>query len=987
MSDVNEQDKDKLAARPKRLELKKTVEAGQVRQSFSHGRTKAVAVEVRKKRTIVPPGSAKPAADAAHAAAAPQAPAAQAATSPAQAAATQASASQAPAAQAASPASAAPQLQARPSYAQAIAAAEAAKAEAQSQAREAEAKAPPAAPPPAAAPAGAPPAASGPRMSAPASGPRMSAPATGDTRPASSGPRMSAPATGELRGNRGPQRGTAGQQRGTGMVLKTLTEEEKQQRSRTNEDERRKFAEMRRVAEQDMRRRQDDLSRAVAEREAASRRAAEEEARKKTEEEARKKAEAEAVRRLADKEKAAAALAANPATSGAPGRPVDAEDEDDGASRRRGAAAPGKAAPARPAPAKTRSTDDRRRGKLTITSALDENERVRSVASFRRRVEREKRLMQQASMAPTKVLRDVVVPETITVQELASRMAERGVDVIKALMKMGVMATINQVIDADTAELIVAEFGHRVQRVAESDIEIGLVEDADEDNVLLPRPPVVTVMGHVDHGKTSLLDALRQTDVAGGEAGGITQHIGAYQVHLKSGKAITFLDTPGHEAFTQMRARGAKATDIVVLVVAADDSVMPQTVEAIHHATAAKVPIVVAINKCDKPGANPDKVRRELLQHGIVVEQLGGEVQAVEVSAKAKTNLDQLEEQILLQAEILDLKANPDRRADGVVIEAKLERGRGSVATVLVQRGTLHVGDVFVAGNAYGRVRALIDDKGKNVVEAGPASPVEVLGLQGTPEAGDEFMVVENEARAREVAEFRQRKLRDARAAAGNRGTLEQMFSKIKAGEAKELPIVIKTDVQGSLEAILGSAQKLATEEVAVRVLHGAVGAINESDIALAAASGGAIIGFNVRASKQARDMAERDGVDIRYYSIIYNVLDDLKALLSGMLAPTVRERFLGYADIREVFNITKIGKVAGCMVTEGLVKRGAKVRLLRDNVVIHEGQLSTLKRFKDDVREVKQGMDCGMSFENYDDIKQGDMIECFELETVARQL
>ncbi len=991
MSDVNEQDKDKLAARPKRLELKKTVEAGQVRQSFSHGRSKAVAVEVRKKRTIVPPGGAKPAADAGHAPAAP---------SPA-AAAPAVAASQ-PAAQAPAAASA-PQVQARPSYAQAIAAAEAAKAEAAKveaeaqaqiqQSREAEAAVRAPQQPAAAAPAQAAasqPASGGPRMSAPASsGPRMSAPATGDTRPDSrSGPRMSAPATGDYRGNRdrGPQRGTAQQQqRGTGMVLKTLTEEEKQQRSRTNEDERRKFAEMRRVAEEDMRRRQDDLSRAVAEREAASRRAAEEDARKKAEEEARKKAEAEAARRLADKEKAAVALAANPATAG---RAVDVEEDEDGASRRRGAgAAPGKAAPARPAPAKTRGGEDRRRGKLTISSALDENERVRSVASFRRRVEREKRLMQQSALAPTKVLRDVVVPETITVQELASRMAERGVDVIKALMKMGVMATINQVIDADTAELLVGEFGHRVQRVAESDIEIGLVEDADDDSVLLPRPPVVTVMGHVDHGKTSLLDALRQTDVAGGEAGGITQHIGAYQVHLKSGKAITFLDTPGHEAFTQMRARGAKATDIVVLVVAADDSVMPQTVEAIHHATAAKVPIVVAINKCDKPGANPDKVRRELLQHGIVVEQLGGEVQAVEVSAKAKTNLDQLEEQILLQAEILDLKANPDRRADGVVIEAKLERGRGSVATVLVQRGTLHVGDVFVAGNAYGRVRALIDDKGKNVVEAGPATPVEVLGLQGTPEAGDEFMVVENEARAREVAEFRQRKLRDARAAAGNRGTLEQMFSKIKAGEAKELPIVIKTDVQGSLEAILGSAQKLATEEVAVRVLHGAVGAINESDIALAAASGGAIIGFNVRASKQARDLAERDGVDIRYYSIIYNVLDDLKALLSGMLAPTVRERFLGYAEIREVFNISKVGKVAGCMVTEGQVKRGAKVRLLRDNVVIHEGQLSTLKRFKDDVREVKQGMDCGMSFENYDDIKQGDMIECFELETVARQL
>src|SRR5690606_20105221 len=519
------------------------------------------------------------------------------------------------------------------------------------------------------------------------------------------------------------------------------------------------------------------------------------------------------------------------------------------------------------------------------------------------------------------------------------------------------------------------------------DVELGLGGEQDAEDTLRPRPPVVTVMGHVDHGKTSLLDALRQTDVASGEAGGITQHIGAYQVHMQSGKSITFLDTPGHEAFTQMRARGAKVTDIVVLVVAADDSVMPQTVEAIHHAKAAGVPLVVAINKCDKPQANPQKVRQELLNHEVVVEQMGGEVQSVEVSAKTRKGLDALEEAILLQAEILDLKANPDRKAEGVVVEAKLERGRGSVATVLVQRGTLHVGDVFVAGSSWGRVRALIDDKGKNVVSAGPAVPVEVLGLQGTPEAGDEFVVVENEARAREVAEFRERKQREARSAVSARGTLEQMFSKIKAGEQKELPIVVKTDVQGSLEAILAAAKKLSTDEVAVRVLHGAVGGINESDVALAAASKGAIIGFNVRASKQARDLAERDGVDIRYYSIIYNLMDDLKALLSGMLAPTIRENFLGYAEIREVFNISKVGKVAGCMVTEGLVKRGAKVRLLRDNVVIHEGQLSTLKRFKDDVREVKQGMDCGMSFENYNDIQQGDVIECFELESVAREL
>jgi len=968
MSDVNDQDKDKLGARPKRLELKKTVETGQVRQSFSHGRSKAVTVEVRKTRKIVPPGAAKPAEPAA----AP--PPAAAAAAP-------------------RPAAAAPQFVPRPTPAQAIAAAEAARAQETHSPAEPPAAAEPvvaehveaAAPPPVAAEA------------APAPAPKPVAPKPAASAPPKpveprQGPRMSAPATAESRLTaRTPPRAPASPRPATGMVLKTLTEEERSQRARTNSDDVRRLAEMRRAAEEGMKRRQDDLSRAVAEREAAGRRAAEEEIRKKTEEETRKKAEADAVRRLAEKEKLAKAPADDPSLppgrGPAGGRAVAVDEEDDGGSRRKAGPGASKTAPARPAPSKTR-VDDRRRGKLTISSALDEGERVRSVAAFRRRVERERRMMQQANdEAPKKVLRDVVIPETITVQELANRMAERAVDVIKSLMKMGVMATINQVVDADTAELLVAEFGHRVQRVSESDVEMGLMAERDDDVLLLPRPPVVTVMGHVDHGKTSLLDALRQTDVAGGEAGGITQHIGAYQVRMKSGKAITFLDTPGHEAFTQMRARGAKATDIVVLVVAADDSVMPQTIEAIHHATAAKVPVVVAINKCDKPQANPDKVRRELLQHGIVVEQLGGEVQSVEVSAKARTNLEQLEELILLQAEILDLKANPDRRADGLVIEAKLERGRGSVATVLVQRGTLHVGDVFVAGSAYGRVRALIDDKGKNVVEAGPSVPVEVLGLQGTPEAGDEFMVVENEARAREVAEFRQRKVRDARATQGARSTLEQMFSKIKAGEAKELPIVIKADVQGSLEAILSSAHKLSTEEVAVRVLHGAVGAINESDIALAGASNGIVIGFNVRASKQARDLAEKDGVDIRYYSIIYNVLDDLKALLSGMLAPTVRERFLGYAEIREVFSISRVGKVAGCMVTDGLVKRGAKVRLLRDNVVIHEGALSTLKRFKDDVREVKQGMDCGMSFENYDDIKQGDMIECFELESVARQL
>lgn len=960
MSDVNEQDKDKAAARPKRLELKKTVETGQVRQSFSHGRTKAVTVEVRKKRTIVPPGGkADPAAAA---------PAATPATAPAAPAATKA---------------AAPSVHV-PSRAEILAehdaqqAAARATEEAAAAARAAEAAA--------AKPAPAPKAAAAPTATTPATAPT----ARIVEQPARSGPRMTAQPTGDVRpgrdrtadrNERTPQRPP----RTSGMVLKPMSEQERQDRAR-NEELRSRVGEMRRVAEEDMRRRMDDQSRVHAEREAALRRQADEDARKRAEDESRKKAEADAARRLAAQEAGTATgTEASPGAAPTGVRPAMDDEDDTGAKRRTG---PGgaKVVPAKPAPRPGKDAQ-RRTGKLSVSSALNENERVRSVASFRRRIEREKRAHGQTATEQQKILRDVVIPETITVQELANRMAERGVDVVKALMKMGVMATINQTIDADTAELIVGEFGHRVQRVAESDIEVGLGGEKDEDAVMLPRSPVVTVMGHVDHGKTSLLDALRQTDVVSGEAGGITQHIGAYQVHMKSGKAITFLDTPGHEAFTQMRARGAKVTDIVVLVVAADDSVMPQTVEAIHHAKAAGVPIVIAINKCDKPQANPQKVRQELLQHEIVVEQMGGEVQSIEVSAKTKMGLDTLEEAILLQAEILDLKANPDRKAEGVVVEAKLERGRGSVATVLVSRGTLHVGDVFVAGSAWGRVRALIDDHGKNVVSAGPAVPVEVLGLQGNPEAGDEFVVVDNEARAREVAEFRERKQREARSAISARGSLEQMFSKIQAGEAKELPIVIKTDVQGSLEAIQAAVNKLGTEEVVVRFLHGAIGGINESDISLAGASKGAVIGFNVRASKQARELAERDGVDIRYYSIIYNLIDDLKALLSGMLAPTIRERFLGYAEIREVFNITKIGKVAGCMVTEGLVKRGAKVRLLRDNVVIHEGALSTLKRFKDDAREVKQGMDCGMSFENYNDIQQGDVIECFELESVAREL
>ncbi|HEY9078695.1 translation initiation factor IF-2 [Magnetovibrio sp.] len=643
------------------------------------------------------------------------------------------------------------------------------------------------------------------------------------------------------------------------------------------------------------------------------------------------------------------------------------------------------------APTRGRGGEERRRsGKLTISSALSgggSEERQRSLASVKRKREKERLQQQQARAQNKKIVRDVVVPETISVQELANRMAERGVDVIRELMKMGVMATINQIIDADTAELIVSEFGHNLQRVSDADVETGLSGGDDNEADLVRRPPVVTVMGHVDHGKTSLLDALRTTDVAGGEAGGITQHIGAYQVSLESGAKITFVDTPGHAAFTDMRARGAKVTDIVVLVVAADDSVMPQTIEAIHHAKAAEVPIIVAINKCDKPDANPTKVRTELLQHEIVVEEMGGEVLAVDVSAKARTGLDKLEEAILLQAEILDLKANPNRAAEGVIVEAKMEQGRGSVATALVQRGTLRRGDIFVAGSEWGRVRALIDDHGNQIEEAYPGMPVEILGLSGTPDAGDEVVVVDDEARAREVTEYRQRKKRDLRSAAASRGTLEQMFEKIKEGEAQTLPVVVKADVHGSLEAISAALNKMGTDEVKAQVLHGAVGGINESDVILARASGGFIIGFNVRANAQARDLAKRDGVDIRYYSIIYDAIDDMRNALSGMLAPTLKEEFLGYAQVREVFSVSKVGKVAGCMVTDGMVKRGAKVRLLRDDVVIHEGELSQLKRFKDDVKEVKEGTECGMSFANYDDIKEGDVIECFDVIEVARQL
>ncbi len=644
-------------------------------------------------------------------------------------------------------------------------------------------------------------------------------------------------------------------------------------------------------------------------------------------------------------------------------------------------------------PAARKGGEERRRGKLTVTKVLsDDYERDRgpSLAAQKRAKEKARNMLRNKEPA-AKVYREVTLPETITVQELANRMTERGADIIKSLMKMGVMATINQTIDADTAELIILEFGHKVRRVTEADIEIGLAGETDSQDNMISRPPVVTVMGHVDHGKTSLLDALRQTDVVSGEAGGITQHIGAYQVMLKNGAKITFLDTPGHAAFTEMRARGANVTDIVVLVVAADDSLMPQTVEAINHAKAAKVPIIVAINKIDLPAANPQKVKQDLLQHEIVIEEMGGDVLCIELSAKKKINLDKLEEAILLQSEILELLANPNRMAEGVVVESRQEVGRGSVATVLVQRGTLKVGDNFVAGAEWGRVRALLDDRGNSISAATPGQPVAIIGLQGTPEAGDKFVVVPGESRAREVSEYRHRKRREAQAAiaAKKRTTLEDLLEQARDGKKAELPMVIKGDVHGSVEAIIGSLLKLTEEnrEIAVNVLHSGVGGITESDVILARASGGVIIGFNVRANPQAREMAQRDGVDIRYYNVIYNVIDDAKAILSGMLSPELREEYLGQAEIRQVFNITKVGKVAGCMVTMGDVRRGAKVRLLRDDVVIHEGKLKTLQRFKDEVREVKEGMECGIAFENYDDIKEGDVVECFEVVEKKRAL
>ncbi len=764
--------------------------------------------------------------------------------------------------------------------------------------------------------------------------------------------------------------------RAGGVVLRTLTDEERDARAHALAEARVREAEERRLAEIEARNRAEEDGRLARERAEAERRQAEEEARKQYEEQARRRGEDEARRRLGEE---IAPAARTETTVSAPA----------------GAARPALLRPKRlevPKPTRTKAAPggQRQRGRLTVTNALEasESERERSLASVRRK--REKQQRQAHGFTPTqeKIVRDVVIPEAITVQELANRMAERAVDVIRLLMKDGQLVKITDVLDADTAQIVAEEMGHNVRRVAAADVEEGLFDEPDPEATLKPRPPVVTIMGHVDHGKTSLLDAIREANVVSTEAGGITQHIGAYQIE-KNGQKITFIDTPGHEAFTAMRARGAQATDIAVLVVAADDGVMPQTVESINHARAAGVPIIVAINKIDKQGADPNRVRTELLSHEIVVESMGGETLEVEVSALKHTNLDKLLEAILLQAEILNLRANPDRPAEGIVVEAQLDRGRGPVATVLVQRGTLHVGDIIVAGAEWGRVRALIDDRSEQVREAGPSTPVEVLGFQATPEAGDRLGVVESEARAREVTEYRQHLKREkvAAHAAGMRGSLEQMMSRLGTQGKSLFPILIKGDVQGSVEAIVQALEKLGTDEVAAQVMHAGVGGITESDVNLAATSEAPIIGFNVRANAQAREAAEREGIEIRYYNIIYDLVNDIKAAMSGLLSPERRETFLGNAEILEVFNISKVGKVAGCRVTEGKVERGASVRLIRDNVVIHEGKLSTLKRFKDEVREVPAGQECGMAFEKYEDMRVGDVIECYRVEEIARTL
>ncbi len=738
----------------------------------------------------------------------------------------------------------------------------------------------------------------------------------------------------------------------------------------------------RRAAEEKARDEERARRRAEAEAKEREQREAEQRAKEKAIAEERKKAEAEEAQKR-EAAKAAAAKAAPKSEENKPRRDLS-----------------GKPAPA-PTQRKAdrereqrnnrgRGQDDgRRSGKLTLSQATGgAGGRQKSMAAMKRKQERARQKAMGGSVEREKVIRDVQLPEAIVVSELANRMAERVADVVKSLMNMGMMVTQNQTLDADTAELIIEEFGHKVVRVSDSDVEDVISDVEENEGDLKDRPPVITIMGHVDHGKTSLLDAIRDAKVVSGEAGGITQHIGAYQVTTNSGTTLSFLDTPGHAAFTSMRSRGAQVTDIVVLVVAADDSVMPQTIEAINHAKAAQVPMIVAINKCDKPAADPMKVRAELLQHEVIVEAMSGEVQDVEVSAITGQGLDELLEAIALQSEILELKANPDRAAQGAVIEAQLDVGRGPVATVLVQKGTLRQGDIFVVGEQYGKVRALINDKGERVEEAGPSVPVEVLGLNGTPEAGDVLNVTETDAQAREIAEYREKAAKDKRAAAGAATTLEQLMQKAKEDEnVSELPILVKADVQGSAEAIVQAMEKIGNNEVRVRVLHSGVGAITETDVGLAEASGAPIMGFNVRANASARNSANQKGVEIRYYSVIYDLVDDVKAAASGLLSAEIKENFIGYATIKDVFKVSNVGKVAGCLVTEGVARRSAGVRLLRDNVVIHEGTLKTLKRFKDEVAEVISGQECGMAFENYDDIRANDVIEIFEREEVQRTL
>ena len=786
----------------------------------------------------------------------------------------------------------------------------------------------------------------------------------------------------------------------TGVVLPTLTDEQREARARALSDARAQEEEDRRRQGAEAEARREREARDRLEREAAEARKREEELRRAQEANFKRQSEDEARRRLSGGEPAPSPSIPR-AAQAAPGVPLPgalarapggggADEEARRVVARRPALAlpPGQKVVV-PTPRPPRSGEQRNRGRLTVTSATSgEEERTRSVAAFRRRTQRLKGHGSQDQKE--KIAREIVLPEAITIQELSSRMSERAVDVIKLLMRQGRMVTLTDVLDADTAQLVAEELGHSVKRVAEFDVEEGLFDRPDDEGAPVPRPPIVTIMGHVDHGKTSLLDAIRHANVVAGEAGGITQHIGAYQVVAPGGQSITFIDTPGHAAFTAMRARGAKVTDIVVLVVAADDGVMPQTIEAIRHAKAAKAPIIVAVNKIDKPEANPQRVMQELLQHDVQVEAFGGDTLAVEVSATKGTNLDKLLEAIALQAELLDLVADPDRRRGrhGHRGQAR-SRPRPRRDRARAARKPSVSAQLVVAGSHWGRVRALINDKGETVELAGPSTPVEVLGFDGAPEAGDRVAVVETEARAREITEYRERQKREKLAARGPavRTSLSDMMSNLKAAGRKEMPIVLKGDVQGSVEAITAAVEKLGNDEVMARVIHGGVGGITESDVTLATASKAVILGFNVRAHKEARDLAERDGVEIRYYNIIYNLVDDVKAALSGMLSPTLRETMLGNAQILELFNISKVGVVAGCRVTDGVVQRGAHVRLIRDNVVVHEGKLSTLKRFKDEVPQVQAGQECGMAFENYQDMRVGDVIECYNVEEIRRTL